>query len=47
MKIVKRGMITVAVAGLVMATLLIPADPASAKTKFHFGLNLWAPLTPY
>jgi hypothetical protein len=47
MNSVKRGMMAVAVAGLVMATLLFSADPVSAKTKFHFGFNFGVPVVPY
>lgn len=47
MKVVKRGLVAATVTVLVMASLLLRTDPASAKTKFHFGLNLWAPVTPY
>lgn len=47
MKVIKRSVATVTVAVLVMAGLLLPVDPASAKTKFHFGFNFWVPVAPY
>lgn len=47
MNVTKKCVLAVTVAVLVMAGCLFPADPALAKTKFHFGLNLWAPVTPY
>ena len=43
----KRGLIVVMVAVLVTAGLLFPADPASAKTNFHFGFNFGVPVAPY
>lgn len=47
MNIAKQGLVAVTILVLVIASLLLSSDPVSAKTKFHFGLNLWAPLTPY
>jgi hypothetical protein len=34
---------TIAITSLV----LVPANPASARTSFHFGLNLGVPVAPY
>lgn len=47
MKVIKRGLVAATLALLVMASLLLPADPASAKTKFHFDFNLGVPVAPY
>lgn len=47
MNVPKRGFVAVTVAVLVIASLLLPADPVSAKTKFHFDFNLGVPLAPY
>lgn len=43
----KRSVVAIAVAVFVVASLLVPADPALAKTKFHFDFLLGGPLTPY
>jgi hypothetical protein len=47
MNVAKRGFVAVTVAVLVMASLLLPVDPVSAKTNFHFDFNLGVPLAPY
>lgn len=47
MNVAERGFVAVTVAVLAMASLLLPADPASAKTKFHFDFNLGVPSAPY
>lgn len=48
MKIVKRS-IAALVIGILLVTglVLLAADPVSARTNFHFGLNLGVPLTPH
>lgn len=48
MKIVKKNLATLAIGALlVTGLLLLTTDPASARTNFHFGLNLGVPLAPY
>lgn len=47
MNVPKRGFVAVTVAVLVMASLLLLADPASEKTKSHFDFSLGVPLAPY
>lgn len=48
MKAAKRGLaVGVAVALVVASLLLLPADPALARTHFFFGLNVGVPLAPY
>ena len=48
MKNTKR-MLGLGVIGALIVTslLLVPADPALARTHFFFGLNLGVPLAPY
>ena len=48
MKRTKR-MLALGVIGILIVTslLLIPADPALARTYFSFGLNFGVPLAPY
>ncbi|CBE68510.1 MAG: hypothetical protein F9K13_03220 [Candidatus Methylomirabilis oxygeniifera] len=48
MKIAKRSVAALVIGTLLVTSLfLLAADPASARTNFHFGLNLGVPLTPY
>lgn len=47
MSIAKRGIAIVTVAVLVMVGPLLSADPASAKTKFHFNFHFGGPVAPY
>jgi hypothetical protein len=45
---VKRLLVIGALAILAVTGLvLVPADPALARTSFHFGLNLGVPVAPY
>lgn len=32
---------------LLSSLLIVSAEPAMAKTKFLFGLNVWVPVAPY
>ena len=48
MTMVKRLLVIGALATLAVTGLvLVPADPALARTSFHFGLNLGVPVAPY
>jgi len=48
MKNTKRMLAFGAIGALIVSTmLLVPADPALARTHFFFGLNLGVPLAPY
>ena len=48
MKMVKRLLVIGALATLAVTGLvLVPADPALARTNFFFGLNLGVPVAPY
>lgn len=47
MKVAKRSLAALVIGALLVTGLLLTADPVSARTNFHFGLNLWVPLTPY
>ena len=48
MKMVKRLLVIGALASLAVTSLvLVPADPALARTNFFFGLNLRVPVAPY
>ncbi len=44
-----RRMLAFGVIGVLIVStmLLVPADPALARTHFFFGLNLGIPLAPY
>ena len=45
---VKRLLVIGAIATLALTGLvLVPADPALARTNFFFGLNLGVPVAPY
>jgi len=47
-KMVKRLLVIGAIATLALTGLvLVPADPALARTNFFFGLNLRVPVAPY
>jgi hypothetical protein len=47
-KMVKRLLVIGAIATLALTGLvLVPADPALARTNFFFGLNLGVPVAPY
>jgi len=47
-KMVKRLLVIGAIATLALTGLvLVPADPALARTNFFFGLNLGVPVEPY
>lgn len=44
----KRAVVLGVIGTLVVASLLlVPADPALARTNFFFGLNLGVPVAPY
>lgn len=44
----KKAVVLGVIGALVMASLLlVPVDPAMARTSFQFGLNLGVPVTPY
>jgi len=48
MNVAKRSLAALVIGALLLTgLLLLAADPASARTNFHFGLNLGVPLTPY
>jgi hypothetical protein len=48
MNVAKRSVAVLMIGALLVIGLpLLAADPASARTNFHFGLNLGVPLTPY
>lgn len=48
MKHTKRMVAVGAIGALIaISLLLLPADPALARTHFFFGLNLGVPLGPY
>ena len=48
MKIVKRWLVIGAIGTLaVTSLLLVQADPALARTNFHFGLHVGVPFAPY
>ena len=48
MKMLKRLIVIGAIATLALTGLvLVPADPALARTNFFFGLNLGVPVAPY
>ncbi len=44
----KRMFVVGVISALVVASLLlVPADPALARTNFSFGLNIGVPVAPY
>ncbi len=48
MKITKRSLAAMVIGALLLTGLLVLApDPASARTNFHFGLNMGIPMAPY
>jgi hypothetical protein len=48
MKITKRSMAALVIGALLLTGLLgLAPDPASARTNFHFGLNMGIPMAPY
>lgn len=48
MKVAKRSLAALVIGALLVTSLLLlAAGPASARTNFHFGLNLGIPLAPY
>ena len=48
MKKMKSALVLGVIGPLVMTSLLlVPADPAMARTNFFFGLNLGVPVTPF
>jgi hypothetical protein len=48
MKVAKRSLAALVIGTLLVTSLfLLAADPASARTSFHFGLNMGVPLAPY
>lgn len=48
MKVAKRSLAALVIGALLLTGLfLLAADPASARTSFHFGLNMGVPLAPY
>ena len=48
MKVAKRSLAALVIGALLLTgLLLLAADPASARTSFHFGLNMGVPLAPY
>jgi len=48
MKQTKRMVVLGAIGALIaISLLLLPADPALARTHFFFGLNVGVPLGPY
>ncbi|PTL35381.1 hypothetical protein CLG94_09945 [Candidatus Methylomirabilis limnetica] len=48
MKITKRSLAALVIGALLLTGLLgLAPDPASARTNFHFGLNMGIPMAPY
>lgn len=48
LKITKRSLAALVIGALLLTGLLgLAPDPASARTNFHFGLNMGIPMAPY